>query len=502
MASKAHINHLDYMPDNNMDNSIAWTIGGSDSSGGAGIQADTITFNNLGAHGCSIITAITAQNTLGVNSIEAVSPTILRAQIDTLLADLPPKAIKTGMLYSIANVKLVAKLFSDIDTFKICDPVMVATSGSSLLKNENIVQTLIDHLLPHTDLLTPNIPEAETLLKLDLSSPKTHNTSYIKELANKLLALGPKAILLKGGHSNGPLSNDYFVDKNHSVWLSNKRISTKSTHGTGCTLSAAIAAAVSLGYSLLDAIVIAKAYVHQGLRLSKQIGQGHGPIAHGQWPENSADLPNLIPDSSVDLLSTWLNNPSFPDCGEDVLGVYPVVNSSAWLEKLLPAGITTAQLRIKSDHANEKYIEEEIIKAIEIGKRYSCRLFINDYWQLAIKYGAYGVHLGQEDLDTADFNALINSGMRLGISTHCYAEVARALAYKPSYIAVGPIYDTTTKVMPWIPQGLENLKRWRRSLDYPIVAIAGITLERLPDVVAAGANGVAVIRDILNNKDP
>jgi hydroxymethylpyrimidine kinase/phosphomethylpyrimidine kinase/thiamine-phosphate diphosphorylase len=481
---------------------IVWTIGGSDSSGGAGIQADTLTFNNLGAHGCSVITAVTAQNTLGVTSIEAVSSTMLQAQIDSLLADLPPKAIKTGMLYSRDNIKLVSKLLSKINTFKICDPVMVSTSGSSLLSNENIVQAFIEFILPHTDLLTPNIPEAETLLRLEHSSVETRTQTYIKDLANKLLALGPKAILLKGGHSDGPLSNDYFLDQSHSVWLSCKRILTKSTHGTGCTLSAAIAAAVSLDYPLIDALVIAKAYVHQGLRLAKTIGKGHGPIAHGQWPENSVDLPVLIPDSTTGLLEAWLNNPAFPDCGKEALGVYPIVDSSAWLEKLLPEGISTAQLRIKSNGNNSKYIEEEIIKAIKIGKRFSCRLFINDYWQLAIKYGAYGVHLGQEDLDTVDLNALIKSGMRLGLSTHSYAEVARTLAYKPSYIAIGPIYDTTTKVMSWIPQGLENLKRWRRSLDYPLVAIAGINLERLPGVVAAGADGVAVIRDIVNNQDP
>ena len=481
----------------------AWTIGGSDSSGGAGIQADIATFNHLGVHGCSVITAITAQNTLGVRSIEPVSSAMLQAQIDALLEDLTPQAIKTGMLYSMDTIKQVSKLFAQTKAFRICDPVMVATSGNSLLSGENTSQTFIDFLLPHVDLLTPNIPEAESLLGITHSFPEKHNQSYIKDLANKLLALGPKAILIKGGHSSGSLSNDYFLDENHSLWLSSKRIKTKSTHGTGCTLSAAIAATIAIGYSLIDALTIAKAYVNQGLRTAKKIGQGHGPIAHGNWPENFVDLPLLIPVIADEALDTWWTDcPAFPNCGESRLGIYPIVDSSSWLEKLLPLGITTAQLRIKAGVDNTQHIEEEIIKSIEIAKSFSCRLFINDYWQLAIKYGAYGVHLGQEDLNAADIRALINSGLRLGISTHSYSEIARALAYKPSYLAIGPIYSTTTKAMSWLPQGLENLKRWRRSLPYPLVAIAGITLERLPAVLAAGADGVAVIRDILNHEAP
>jgi hydroxymethylpyrimidine kinase / phosphomethylpyrimidine kinase / thiamine-phosphate diphosphorylase len=488
-----------------MTKPIAWTIGGSDSGGGAGIQADMITFNNLGTHGCSVITTITAQNTLGVNSIQPVSSAMLQAQIDALLEDLPPQAIKTGMLYSVETIKQIAKLFTQTKAFRICDPVMIATSGNSLLSSTNTTQAFIDHLLPNVDLLTPNIPEAETLLGIKSSIAETHNQSYIIELADKLRALGAKAVLLKGGHSSGPLSNDYLVDNDHSVWLSSKRVNTTSTHGTGCTLSAAIAATIACGYPLIDTLVIAKAYINQGLRTAKGIGKGYGPIAHGNWPENFADLPVLI-SAAADhrLLNTWQDLPAFPDCGETKLGVYPIVDNSSWLEKLLPLGVSTAQLRIKTTNknGNDEQIEEEIIRSIEIAKRHSCRLFINDHWQLAIKHNAYGVHLGQEDLDTANIDALLKSDIRLGISTHSYAEVARALAYKPSYIAIGPIYSTNTKAMHWQPQGLENLKRWRRSLPYPLVAIAGITLERLPAVIEAGADGVAVIKDILNDEDP
>jgi len=496
---------------------IVWTIGGSDSGGGAGVQADLKTFNALGVHGCSVITAITAQNTLEVKSIEAVSPAILQDQIDVLQKDMPAKAIKTGMLYNIDTIKQVAKFFANTNAFKICDPVMAATSGNSLLSNKETARAFVDYLLPLVDLLTPNLPEAEALLGIDDSQKSEIGNSdsehrfeaYVKELASKLRSLGAKAVLIKGGHSKGSLCRDYFEQENYSAWLTSKRIDTKSTHGTGCTLSAAIAASIALGYPLADALVIAKAYVNQGLRTVQNIGQGHGPLTHGGWPETFCDLP-ILTLSTKEHSSTntnqiiSLDQLPFPDCGSEKLGVYPIVDNAAWLEKLLPLGISTIQLRIKTagKNGNQQHVEEEVMKAIEIAKRFNCRLFINDYWQLAIKYSAYGVHLGQGDLDTADINALLNSGIRLGISTHSYAEVARAIAYKPSYIAIGPIYSTTTKEMPFAPQGLENLKRWRRTLPYPLVAIAGITLERLPQVIAAGADGIAIISDILKAKDP
>lgn len=481
---------------------IAWTIGGSDSGGGAGIQADIKTFNNLGVHGCSAITALTAQNTLQVKDVEAVSPSMLQAQTDVLLADLPPQSIKTGMLYNIENIKQIANLFSRIKAFKLCDPVMVSTSGYSLLADKETRQAFLDLLLPQVDLLTPNIPEAETLLGLKITTPEKHSYSYIKDLAKQLQILGPRAILLKGGHSTGKLASDYFIDANHSFWLSSKRIDTTATHGTGCTLSAAITACIALDYPLPDAIVIAKAYVNQGLRTATKIGSGHNPIDHGYWPENPTDLPALISVDNEYILDKWLDYPSFPDCGETAIGAYPIVNSSDWLKKLLPLGVSTIQLRIKSDNGNTTHLEEEIARSIAIAKEYNCRLFINDHWKLAIKYGAYGVHLGQEDLNTADINALAKSDLRLGISTHSYSELARSIAYKPSYIALGPIYNTTTKAMPWAAQGLKNLKRWQKLIPCQLVAIGGITLEHAPEVFATGTTGIAVIKDICNNQNP
>lgn len=185
---------------------------------------------------------------------------------------------------------------------------------------------------------------------------------------------------------------------------------------------------------------------------------------------------------------------------EKKLGLYPVVDSVEWIERLLKTGVTTLQLRIKDKQPED--VEQEIVEAIKLGKQYHARLFINDYWQLAIKHHAYGIHLGQEDLDIADLDAIKKSGLRLGISTHDEMELQRAKTLHPSYIALGHIFPTTTKDMPSKPQGLEALKHQvEQTPDFPTVAIGGISLERVPDVVATGVGSVALVSAITKAPD-
>ena len=194
------------------------------------------------------------------------------------------------------------------------------------------------------------------------------------------------------------------------------------------------------------------------------------------------------------------------------IGFYPVVPTAEWVARLLSWGVRTIQLRIKAaDHTPEQ-IATEVMAAIAAGKAVSgAQVFINDHWQLALAAGvgrgvgggAYGVHLGQEDLDTVDISALRAAGLRLGLSTHTPAELARAKAVQPSYLAIGPIYPTTLKVMPYQPVGLQNLAAWAKlAAPYPVVAIGGISLERLPGVLACGVDGVAVVSAITLAADP
>ncbi len=186
------------------------------------------------------------------------------------------------------------------------------------------------------------------------------------------------------------------------------------------------------------------------------------------------------------------------------IGFYPVVPTAAWVERLLSWGVRTIQLRIKPADHTPAEIAVEVIAAIEAGKAVpGAQVFINDHWQLAMAADAYGVHLGQEDLDAANIEALRAAGMRLGLSTHTPGELARAKAVQPSYLAIGPIYPTTLKVMPYQPVGLERLAAWAKlAAPYPVVAIGGISLERMPGVMACGVDGVAVVSAVTLAADP
>ena len=186
------------------------------------------------------------------------------------------------------------------------------------------------------------------------------------------------------------------------------------------------------------------------------------------------------------------------------IGFYPVVPDAAWVLRLLGWGVRTIQLRIKADDFDADEIAWEVRTAVAAGRDVpGAQVFINDHWQLALEAGAYGVHLGQEDLDTADITALRDAGLRLGLSTHTPAELARAKAVQPSYLAIGPIYPTTLKVMPYEPVGLERLKAWAQdAAPYPVVAIGGISLALMPGVMACGVDGVAVVSAVTLAADP
>ncbi len=188
----------------------------------------------------------------------------------------------------------------------------------------------------------------------------------------------------------------------------------------------------------------------------------------------------------------------FLDCGVETLGIYPLVDNADKLEALYKAGISTAQLRVKN--ISIESVESQIIEAIKVSEKFGARLFINDYWQLAIKHNAYGVHLGQEDVLEADIEAICEAGIRLGISTHIESEIDKVLHIRPSYLAIGPIFKTNSKKMTYSPVKVERLKKWAKNLGYPIVAIGGIDLESIEAIVKTkSVNGIAMISGVLEN---
>ena len=260
----------------------ALTIAGSDSGGGAGIQADLKTFSALGVYGASVITAITAQNTRTVAAVDPVSPKMITAQIDAVLSDLRIGAIKIGMLGDVATINAVAKALDEWRGPVVLDPVMVAKSGDALLA-DSAVAALRDRMLPRATVLTPNLPEAARLLDC---TPAKDEDEMIRQ-GQALRALGPKAVLMKGGHGEGPVCTDLLITAHDPVRLTAPRQTTRNTHGTGCTLSAAVAAGLALGLDLSKAVTRAHAYLQGAIAKADalDVGHGHGPVHHfhGIW---------------------------------------------------------------------------------------------------------------------------------------------------------------------------------------------------------------------------
>ena len=263
---------------------IALTIAGSDSGGGAGIQADLKAFSALGVYGCSVVTALTAQNTLGVQGIHGVDPDFVRRQMDSVLGDLAVDAVKIGMLGTPETVAAVA---AGLRTWNpprvVLDPVMVAKGGDRLLRDE-AVAALRDRLLPLAYLITPNLPEAGALL----GEPPPGDRAGMLAAAQRLAALGPANVLLKGGHLGGGASPDLLLADGRAIWLEAARIETRHTHGTGCTLSSAIAALLARGLPLADAVAAAKRWLSGAIAAGTGLGVGGGigPVHHfhALWP--------------------------------------------------------------------------------------------------------------------------------------------------------------------------------------------------------------------------
>ncbi|HSC68514.1 MAG TPA: bifunctional hydroxymethylpyrimidine kinase/phosphomethylpyrimidine kinase [Cellvibrio sp.] len=257
---------------------IALTIAGSDSGGGAGIQADLKTFSALGVFGCSAIASLTAQNTLGVQGVLPIAPAFVQQQIHSVLSDIDVGAIKSGMLATADIIAAVADSLTPYPQIPfVLDPVMVATSGDRLLA-EDAILTLIEKLMPLATLITPNLHEAAVLLNTSMAT----NLEQMQVQGEKLLRLGARAVLMKGGHTDGDSATDLLVTATGVSAFPAPRLATKNTHGTGCTLASAIAAGLAKKLSLNESVKQAKEYLHHALLHSEklQVGQGAGPVHH------------------------------------------------------------------------------------------------------------------------------------------------------------------------------------------------------------------------------
>lgn len=256
---------------------ITLTIAGSDSGGGAGIQADLKTFQELKTFGTSVLTAVTAQNTYGVQAVHALPEDFIVEQLQSIQTDFNVNALKTGMLFSASIIEAVSKQLENVQAPIIVDPVMIAKGGATLLQQE-AVDAMITHLFPLATVLTPNIPEAETLTGM-----KIQTYDDVEQVAKKLLAMGPEVIVMKGGHfaPEQQAAIDHIFFKNgDKLTISAPRVQTKDTHGTGCTYSAALTAFLAKGLPMKEALIEAKRFIHAAISHGLGIGHGHGPTNH------------------------------------------------------------------------------------------------------------------------------------------------------------------------------------------------------------------------------
>lgn len=464
---------------------IVWSIAGTDSGGGAGLAADLRAAEAFGVHLCPVVAAVTAQNSRAVTRVQPMELELLQAQLAALADDLFPRAVKTGLLGGAAQVGAVARAVDalrarDAAVALVVDPVLASSTGASFADEETI--GAYRALIARATVVTPNRGEAARLLgRADLPS------AAVPEAAAQLRAWGAQAVAITGGDGEGELAADYIDTPQARGWLALPRIATAHTHGTGCVYATSAAAALAGGYCEADALVLAKLAAAAALRAGYAAGSGAGPV-EPQADFARAPLPTLHPKAPVTEPV-----PFAPLLAP--LGLYAIADSAAHVERLLAAGCRSVQLRIKQ--APPQALRAEVERAVAAARALGAQLFVNDHWRLALDCGAYGVHLGQQDLDAIDaddLERLRRAGMRLGVSTHSYWEVCRARALAPSYVACGPIHATATKEMPWIPQGEDNLAYWCAVLAEPVVAIGGMDVARAAAAAACGADGVAVLR--------
>jgi hydroxymethylpyrimidine kinase/phosphomethylpyrimidine kinase/thiamine-phosphate diphosphorylase len=469
-------------------------ISANDPMGLAGIHADLRALHAMNVHGGNVITATTAQTQHEFYELNAVSAEAFKSQLDALYKQDVFTVIKIGLISNSAQANILMNHPILKNKQVILDPVLAASSGGIEQFNDRI--RAIKNLMPLLDMVTPNYDEVLAIVGVEVESQEA-----LQQAAQAFIKLGASSVLIKGGHGSQP-SEDYFYSDEHNFYLRHTEHDKQFTRGTGCIYASLIAGSLALGGSLLDSVVMAKMQLDAGFKQRFKLDNESGSLQPPKWQAPLSIEPDekLLTELPQVYGQEFEQQLIFQTCSMP-LGLYPVVDRAQWLSTLLPLGVKIIQLRIKDLKGAE--LKREIQEGIKIARQYNAQLFINDYWQLAIECEAYGVHLGQEDLDSADLKAISQAGLRLGLSSHCFFEVARAKTIKPSYIAFGPVYETQSKDMPWIPQGPQGLQYWRLHLpNFPMVAIGGIHGDRFQQVKEIGVESIAMISAITEHNDP
>ncbi len=497
------------------------SISALDNFGASGLAADVRIGAHIGVHVFPVITAITVQNNELFYLSDAVDPSLLIRQLEVTLEgceNTPVRALKIGLLPdNPETIKELARYLKTWPGLKVLDTPFMSSSLVPMLSEESIA-ALADYLAPVVDIMTPNLAEAERLGRHFDQQLKGEVPALAAHLLKKM---DIKWVVIKGCEEaiRSPDTErkaiDYLAGQGGCYWLESPH-QPKDMRGTGCQFALAIAAHYALGHEIADAVVLAKTSINHAISTSQRLGSKH--VSFFSRSEKHPGITSSAPpdkiaqsDTSSDTLvgghysfdqinpqnfpvAYYSRHPKFTFPEEEHIGLYAIAPDITWFEKFARAGIKFIQLRLKNMTGDE--VERATLQALSLSRQHKVTFYLNDFWKLAIKHQIYGVHLGQEDLLTADLEAIANAGVRLGISTHCFLEAAVAKSITPSYYALGPIFPTTCKSMAFGPQGPKKISQWKQILQRPIVAIGGITRQNAPEIAAAGADGLALISDL------
>ncbi|KAH0988660.1 hypothetical protein GBA52_000143 [Prunus armeniaca] len=469
------------------------TVAGSDSGAGAGIQADLKACAARGVYCSTVITAVTAQNTVGVQGVNVVPEDFVAEQMKSVLSDMHVDVVKTGMLPSIGIVKILHQHLREYPVRAlVVDPVMVSTSGD-VLAGPSVLAGFREELLPMADIITPNLKEASALL----DGVKIKTVSDMRSAAKLLHDMGVRNVLVKGGDLPDSLDAvDIFFDGERLYELRSSRIKTRNTHGTGCTLASCIAAELAKGASMLEAVKVAKCFVETALDYSKEIFIGNGP----QGPF----------DHLMKLKSNAHNSGRQVRFNPSDLFLYAVTDSGMnrrWghsisdaVKAAVQGGATIVQLREKDIDTRD--FVEAAKSCLQICRAYGVPLLINDRIDVALACDADGVHIGQSDMPAHTARALLGPEKIIGVSCKTPEQAEQAWIAGADYIGCGGVYPTNTKANN-LTVGLDGLKTVCLASKLPVVAIGGIKVSNARPVIEIGVpnlKGVAVVSAIFDSE--
>ena len=456
-------------------------IGGSDSAGCSGIQADLRAVSAFDLHCSTVVTAITAQNTLNVKQNQPMAADLVKTQLDAVLSDLAVGAVKTGLLGTADTIRGVAKVLREKTLGQmpiIVDPVIRSSTGELLLSESGQAE-LMKQIIPLTTLITPNIDEAKSLTGIDIQTIDDGINA-----GRSLIALGCEGVLIKGGHLKSDPGTDVLVLPSQIVTFPGKAIATSNTRGTGCSLASAIAACMVKGMSLVSSIQTAKEFVRRSIASSYSVGKGPGPIDSFHCQRYSQ--PHRIPMGRFHAITD-----------QTLQKTYSHIELASFA---LKGGADVIQYRDKSNIDSKARIN--IAKQIgALCKESGASLIVNDRADVARGALASGVHIGKDDLPPQLARQIMGPMAFIGKTANSLEEALKADQEPVDYIGVGPIFGTTSKINALDPLGLEALERIANQTNKPIIAIGGIEPHVVDSVIGAGAFGIAILSGLWKSPD-